>query len=233
MISELISSLEAIPLLKYLSSGYRSRRKLERWGINYDPGAFLQAVERADFRAVETFLCAGMRPETTNLTGETGLVIAARCSNPKMIKLFLDRKADLETRANNLRRALLVASKYAQPESVKLLIDEGANIKAKDDRGANALIAVGQCVSLVSADERKKRDYVETFEVLLKDGRLDVNDSDKNGWTALHWVAYKDSAEAAQLLVAHGADRLKADSQGETPKSVALKNGCSSTVKYL
>jgi len=47
---------------------------------------------------------------------------------------------------------------------------------------------------------------------------------DKNGWSALHFAAQAQSAEAIELLVSHGATVDVADRYGNTPLSRAVFN---------
>ena len=67
---------------------------------------------------------------------------------------------------------------------------------------------------------------------LVKDGST-VNDSEADGTTALHWVAYHDNILAADLLIKSGADVNSANDMGATPLWIASQNGSHAMVKTL
>jgi len=82
---------------------------------------------------------------------------------------------------------------------------------------------------LADAAERMDR---STIRALLKQ-RVDVNAPQVDGMTALHWAAYQDDAEIAQLLVGAGANVKAANRYGVTPLSLACTNGNAAIVELL
>ena len=67
---------------------------------------------------------------------------------------------------------------------------------------------------------------------LLKQ-RVDVNAPQVDGMTALHWAAYQDDLEIAELLVRAGANVKAANRYGVTPLSLACTNGNGAMVELL
>lgn len=57
-------------------------------------------------------------------------------------------------------------------------------------------------------------------EAMVMDG-IDVNETDANGRTLLHWAAGNGHAEAVELLLKCGADRTIKDKGGRTAADVA------------
>src|ERR1035438_1979462 len=55
--------------------------------------------------------------------------------------------------------------------------------------------------------------------------RIDVNVSEVDGSTALHWAAQRDNPEIAGLLIAAGANVRAASRYNITPLSLACTNG--------
>ena len=73
------------------------------------------------------------------------------------------------------------------------------------------------------ADAAERADWPRV-RALLKD-RADANAAQADGMTALHWAAYHDDTDAANLLLAAGASPKAANRYGVTPLSLACTNG--------
>src|SRR5215212_3929980 len=73
------------------------------------------------------------------------------------------------------------------------------------------------------ADVVQKMDRAAVRTLLKEHAAVNVPQAD--GTTALHWAAYQDDLELAQLLVRAGADVKAANRYGVTPLSMACTNG--------
>ena len=91
------------------------------------------------------------------------------------------------------------------------------------------LVAGGSDAPLADAVERMER---VTIRSLLQQP-IDVNASQVDGMTALHWAAYHDDPELVGLLVRAGADVTAANRYGVTPLSLACTNANVAMVKLL
>jgi ankyrin repeat protein len=91
----------------------------------------------------------------------------------------------------------------------------------------------------VLADAAEKSDWSKVRALLkqpalsLPNGRIDVNAPQIDGMTALHWAAYHDNQEIADLLVRAGANVSAASRYGVTPLSLACTNGNGAMVELL
>lgn len=86
--------------------------------------------------------------------------------------------------------------------------------------------------STALADAAMRRD-VEAVKALLA-RKADVNETQGDGSTALHWAAYNSQPEMARLLLAAGADvGAKSRLGGLTPLMMAAKAGDGTIVKLL
>ena len=81
------------------------------------------------------------------------------------------------------------------------------------------------------ADAAEKSDRA-AIRALLKQ-RADVNATQADGMTALHWAAHHDDREVAELLVRAGANVKAANRYGVTPLSLACTNGNAAIVELL
>ena len=104
------------------------------------------------------------------------------------------------------------------------------------------LIPLGLAVSLIAArggspppatllDAAKNQDW-DGLRVLLEDG-ADVNASQGDGATALHWASYWDDLGSVALLIRAGADVNAANDLGVTPLWLAAENGSAAVVREL
>ena len=81
------------------------------------------------------------------------------------------------------------------------------------------------------ADAAEKMDRTRIQSLLGQS--VDVNASQVDGMTALHWVALHDDLETARLLLAEGADANAANRYGVTPLTLASTNGSGPLVELL
>jgi uncharacterized protein len=106
--------------------------------------------------------------------------------------------------------------------SVCLLSTAGAHATASTAPGpSDALVA--------DAAEKMDRPLIRT----LLQRRADVNAPQVDGMTALHWAAYQDDFETAELFVRAGANVKAANRYGVTPLSLACTNGNGEMVELL
>jgi ankyrin repeat protein len=82
---------------------------------------------------------------------------------------------------------------------------------------------------LVDAEKKPDKTAVRT----LIQQHMDVNAPSADGDTALHWAAYWDDLETANLLLRSGANANAANRYGVTPLSLACTNGNAAMIDLL
>ena len=92
-----------------------------------------------------------------------------------------------------------------------------------------SLGAAGREVPLVEAV--KKADAAAVRALLQQQG--DVNASEVNGTTALHWAVHRDDLEMVDLLIRASANAKAANRYGVTPLSLACTNGNAAIIERL
>src|SRR5262245_33884249 len=90
------------------------------------------------------------------------------------------------------------------------------------------LLAAGP-LPLIDAAKNVDRDVVRS---LLKQG-ANVNATETDGTTALHWASYRDDLESADLLLRAGANVNARNDLGATPLWAASQNGSEPMVRRL
>jgi ankyrin len=80
-------------------------------------------------------------------------------------------------------------------------------------------------------DAAKKADG-DAIRRLLQ-AKIDVNATEPDGTTALHWASYRDDLASAQLLIRAGANVNAANDLGATPIWTASVNGSAAMVQLL
>ena len=58
-------------------------------------------------------------------------------------------------------------------------------------------------------------DFASVKAALQK--KIDLDTTDKNGMTALHWAATKGHDDVAKILLGNGANAVSRDNSGQTP----------------
>jgi len=119
------------------------------------------------------------------------------------------------------RTAIFWASENGDYDVVEALLMRGAQVDACDEYGYTSLKVA--C----------KHSRWATVRLLLRHG-ANPRVQDADGWTALHHAAMNNMPlNIAKALVEHGANADAKTKQGNTPVSLARKNGTEAVVKFL
>jgi len=94
---------------------------------------------------------------------------------------------------------------------------------------ASRFTAAGETALL--ADAAEKHDVTAIRR--LFDNKADVNATQPDGMTALHWATYHDDADTVKKLLAAGADPKAANRYGVTPLALACTSGNTAIVEML
>ncbi len=173
--------------------------------------ALLFAV--GDARKVEALLARGANVNARTSTGNTPLIAAAAYTdNLGVVKLLLDKGADLQSVNENNVSALAAAVYASDAKSVKFFLDQGCKpkqIQSLFGAADNPLLAI----AAQTAD-------AQIVGMLLEQG-AEVNASDPNfAGHALNYALLSQKPDVARRLIEAGADLKLCSPIGKTPPIV-------------
>ena len=196
--------------------------------------ALLWAAHWNDLDSVKLLLAAGANARVANRYGVTPLHEAATVGNAAMVNALLRAGADANAAFGDGETPLMVASRSGSAEVVKLLLESGAQPNAAESfRGQTAVMyaavenhaAVIRALVAAGADVNvRTREY--KFQDLVGGAGGIIHDRPQGALTALMFAARQGAREAAEALVAAGADINAAEPQyGFTALQTAIFNG--------
>ncbi|XP_008144268.3 2-5A-dependent ribonuclease [Eptesicus fuscus] len=153
--------------------------------------------------------------------GATALMDAAKNGRVDVLRILLEEMgADVKARDNMGRNALIHALVNPDDSNVvaiaRLLLHHGADVNVRGEKGKTPLIL---------AVEKKHLILVQTF---LEQKHIEIDDTDREGKTALLWAVELNLAEIAKLLCDKGAS-----TDCGNLVMLARRNYNSSLVKFL
>lgn len=159
----------------------------------------------------------GMDVNTSDRTGDTLVMIAARNGNNELLDFLLRNRANTSKQNKYGDSPIMAATMQGHVDTVKRLLDAGADIHNK---GWNALHYAA---------------YSGQAEIarLLISHKADLDARAPNGQTALMLAATAGHLEMVKLLVDADADMDLEDSEGSTAIELAEKNGHIDVADYL
>ena len=187
--------------------------------------------------------------QINNVVGgyNTALIVAASWATESVVRLLVSRGADINLSTWSFGSPLVATCRPGRLDIARVLVDAGINLHTTSLVGHSALLMtvlsrVSQlelfeylihkgadpfqedkrgCNGLHYAARAKKRDFIER---ILEHG-LDINATDHNGWSSLHWALASTvgSVDIVKLLLKNGCDKTIKDKQGRTALDLAKK----------
>jgi ankyrin repeat protein len=155
-----------------------------------DAERMYHAVRQDDLAALRTLIAAGVNARDAQ--GHTPLMLAAGFGSADAVRTTMAGGADVNAASHAGLTALHLAAD--NPEKTRLLLDAGAD--------ANATSQLGRTPLMAAASVNRGGDVVR----LLIAAGAHVNAADNVGVTPLISAANADNREAADILLARGAD---------------------------
>ncbi|MGI2028198.1 ankyrin repeat domain-containing protein [Endozoicomonas acroporae] len=182
------------------------------------------AVENGQVQCLKWLVTHGASVNATNKFNETPLHIATKISITEVRQQYVARGINIDEGFFGCRMLKQYASKKENDtECLKeLLANSEVNTNASDYDGVTPLMIA----ALWGKSEHLK---------WLLDAGADSNITDHINWTALHFAALSDCADAIDMLLPHvHRNRVsRQDIYGFTPIHLAAKNNCAESLKVL
>merc|ERR1719175_531271 len=191
-------------------------------GGGLDQGDLNEEEEDTRNAVIQDLIAQGANVSSkTDKTGESPLHLAARYARADAAKKLLDAKGDANA-VDNTGRTPLHAAVAADAQGVfQILVRHRAtNLDAKTYDGTTPLILAARLA-------------IEGMVEELIQAEADINASDENGKSALHWAASVNNVDAVNTLLAHGANRDAQDCKDETPLFLSCREGSYQAAKAL
>ncbi|KAJ6028826.1 hypothetical protein N7540_004402 [Penicillium herquei] len=182
----------------------------------------------------------------------TPLSQAAENGHDAVVKLLLEKRADIEAKGKKGQTPLSCAVISGHEAVVKLLLENGADIEAKYQdwtpllwaafKGPKAMVKLllGKGADIEAKDKGGQtpllsaafKGHKAMVKLLLENG-ADIETKNKEGRTPLLWAAFKGHKAVVKLLLENGADIETKNKEGRTPLLCATIGGYEAVVKLL
>jgi hypothetical protein len=174
----------------------------------------IEAVHRAawqgDAVSVSRMLDEDPRLLSSGWKNHTLLTTAAWHDHVDLVRLLLERGADINQANAHGSTALICAVSWAHEEIVSFLLTRGADLSRKGSQGQTALMHA-------SMDGN-----VAMVRLLLRSmGGGGLDERDEDGRTALCYACFEGHADVVRALLLAGADHTIAGNHGTTPLQAA------------
>jgi len=169
----------------------------------------------------------------------TLLLQACLLSKPDLIKLFIEKGADVNMESNETTPLCISAFNNCF-QCVKILISNGANINGTDDvKKIPLMYALSNSHGLFSMNNNEeipthvKTNYIELIKFLITNGSQ-LNHKDDYGWTSLFYaIEYGSPIQLIDFLLQNGADVTLVNNIGYSALQLACKRRSLDVVKTL
>lgn len=232
-----------------------AQQLLKLRGYEFDEKSFHAAAGASDKIAIAAFIDAGININSQNASdGRTPLISAAARGDLEVVKLLVERGADVNVKDKKGYTALFHAIEAMYEEVAQLLMDQpNLDPNARGLNGVTALMsyawrdktdAVRKLLDHGADVNAQDNDGDAALHGVAKSGNMEIlnllldkganpNLKNKLGGTPLMWAAVFGHEAAAQQLLARGADAALKDVDGMTARDWALKNKREAVVRLL
>ncbi|EAT40147.1 AAEL008117-PA [Aedes aegypti] len=170
------------------------------------------ASKKGDLEVVRMLLNYSANVNTSDKFGWTPLHFATANGYFEIINLLIKASANVNVPTQSGQTCLLIAARTGQSEVVRILIDHSA-VHTPDRKMQTALHLAA------------KNGHLEVVRMLLAQRLVNVNATDEDGWTALHYAVDDERKNLVELLLSNSAWVTIRTRDGLTPVDLAVTKG--------
>jgi ankyrin repeat protein len=194
---------------------------LVAWLLRYNKSLQVASMEGDEATVRKLLLVKGIDAEFRyGFEKRTPLHLAAVDGHEAVVKLLLEKEADVESKDTNIQTPLSLAATRGHEPVVKLLLEKEADVESKDTDNRTPL-------SLAAGNGHK------AVVKLLLEKEADVESKDTYNWTPLSLAAMHGREAVVKLLLEKEADVESKDTYNRTPLSLATGYRHKAVVKLL
>ena len=193
------ASMNRIDFMEFLLDSFRGELDVNSVNSNGETPIHA-AANRGHVDAIEFCVSIGVNPNAVDFNGSTALHCAASNGHLKAVECLLE--------CSNVKYVKNRVGKTAFS-----IAEENKHFHLTDTLRFGDLLMLAARV-----------DDVHALKRLLGEGGW-VNRRDQNGWTPLHWAAFKGRIKSVKVFIDHGAWVDAVDDAGYTPLHCAAEAG--------
>lgn len=182
------------------------------------------AVNKGHVGVVRNILELGCRPSLQDSEGDTPLHDAISKKRDDMLTLLLEHGADITLTNNNGFNALHHAALRGNPSAMRILLSKLPRAWVVDEKKDDGYTALHLAAL---------NNHVEVAELLVHQGRANMNLQNVNLQTPLHLAVERQHTQIVRLLVREGCNLNIPDKDGDTPLHEALRHHTLSQLRQL
>jgi len=142
------------------------------------------------------------------------LWVAAALDKFSIVKLLIEHGANVNYRTKTQSTPVRCTCRHGNIDMVRYLIENGADIHAKNENNETVLMV---CANYGHAD---------LVKLFVDEYRLDVNQCDDNGRSALYDAVHCESLEITKILLEYGAKNFQSKIDQKSPLLRAAERRC-------
>ncbi|XP_031331829.1 uncharacterized protein LOC116162352 [Photinus pyralis] len=191
---------------------------VDNYETPYADSTLSNAVKEGYHSLVRHLLDRNGNVNDLNSSGESLVMVAAKSDDVAMVKLLLERGADV-TVSNYEGNTCLHFAACGNEEMLTLFLD-GGDLEAKNLSGLTPLMFA------------LKLSCTDLARLLISSG-ADIHTEDFMGNTCLHNAAWAGDDEMVEFLLENGLDMHRRNAEGDDCLDMAINNGSLSAAKVL
>ncbi|KAK5467499.1 hypothetical protein LTS15_000472 [Exophiala xenobiotica] len=226
---------------QYCRYGHKRINVARNFAFPKQKGLLTYLLEH-DEHIILDILCASgnFDSELTGKDGRTALSLAAKKGHEAIVRVLLERGAELDSKDNIGWTPLSWAARNGHEAVVRVLLEMGAELDSKHNNGQTPLSWATGGAELESKDNNGQTPLSWAAEygheaivrVLLEMG-AELDSKDNGGRTPLSWATRNGHEAMVRVLFERGAELDSKDNGGRTPLSWATGYGHEAVVKVL